>query len=337
MIRVALIGYSLGGRFFHAPFIATTSGMQLAAIVTGNPDRQREALAEHPGVRIIASPEELFADLMGIDLVVISTPNRTHVPLALQAVEAKRAVVVDKPLAVTSADARILADTAKRHGVMATVFQNRRWDGDFLTLQRLLAEGALGRVHRFESRFERWRHALRENWRESPAPEEAGGLLFDLGSHLIDQALVLFGTVSDVYAEMDRRRAGSQVVDDVFLALSHVSGVRSHLWMSVMVAQNGPRLRVLGDRAAYVKSGMDVQEEALRRGEQPGGVNWGRDTPDAYGLLGVGEDASRVPTARGDYGAFYRHVVEAIRNGAPPPVDIADAIATLEIIERAMG
>src|SRR3954464_8830527 len=131
MIRVALIGYSLGGRFFHAPFIATTPGMRLAAIVTGNSDRQREALAEHPGVRIVATSDDLFADPTGIDLVVISTPNRTHIPLAMQAVEAKRAVVVDKPLAATSSDARRLADAANRNDVMVTVFQNRRWDGDF--------------------------------------------------------------------------------------------------------------------------------------------------------------------------------------------------------------
>lgn len=335
MIRVALIGYGLGARFFHAPFIAAMPEMRIAAIVTGNAERQREARAEHPGARIIATMDELFAHPGEIDLVVISTPNRTHVSLALQAIEAKRAVVVDKPLATTSADARRLADAARRHNVMLTVYQNRRWDGDCMTLQRLLAENALGKVHRFESRFERWRPALREGWRESGDADEAGGILFDLGTHLIDQALFLFGPVADVYAERDRRRAGSQVDDDVFLALTHTSGVRSHLWTSAMVAQNGPRFRVLGDRAAYVKFGMDVQEAALRRGELPGADDWGRSSPEDDGLLGVGDDVRRVATERGDYGAFYSAVVRAMRDGAPPPVSVDDAIATLEIIEAA--
>ena len=335
MIHVALVGYGLGGRFFHAPFIATTPGMRLAVIVTGNADRQREAMAEHPGARIIATADELFADPGEIDLIVISTPNASHVLLALKAIEAKCAVVVDKPLAARSADARRLADAARRDNVMLTVFQNRRWDGDFITVRRLLRDDAFGDVHRFESRFERWRPALREGWRESAASDDAGGILFDLGSHLIDQALCLFGPVSNVYAELDRRRPGSQVEDDVFIVLTHASGVRSHLWMSAMAAQSGPRFRVLGSRAAYVKYGMDVQEAALRSGSRPGGEDWGRDAPEDYGLLGVDDDLQRVPTERGDYGAFYAAVVRAVRDGAPPPVDVNDAIATLEIIERA--
>jgi predicted dehydrogenase len=334
-VRVALIGYSLGGRFFHAPFIAATPGLRLDVIVTGNPDRQREARSEYPDARIIDTADELFANVSDIDLVVISTPNRTHVPLALRAVDANRAVVVDKPLAATSSDARRLADEARRRNVMVTVFQNRRWDGDFLTVRRLVSEGALGKVHRFESRFERWRLAPREGWRELPAPEEAGGLLFDLGSHLIDQALSLFGPVSEVYGEVDTRRPGVVVDDDVFVALTHESGVHSHLWATLLAAQNGPRFRVLGDRGAYTKFGMDVQEDALRRGERPGKATWGVEPPEFHGLLGVGDDLERVPTERGDYGGFYAAVVRALREGAPPPVSLSDAIATLEVIERA--
>jgi predicted dehydrogenase len=332
-IRVAVVGYGLGGRSFHAPVIAATPGMRLASIVTGNEERQRMVRVEHPAARIVATPDELFRDSGEINLVVISTPNRTHVPLALQAIDAGLAVVVDKPLAPSSAEARRLTDEAKRRNVFLSVYQNRRWDGDFLTIQRLLAERALGKVHRFESRFERWRPAPKGGWRERGAPEEAGGLLFDLGTHLIDQALCLFGPVADVYAEIDKRRVGVEVDDDVFVALTHASGVRSHLWASVVAAQEGPRFRVLGDRAAFTKYGMDVQEEALKRGERPDAPDWGVESPEHFGLLGVGNDVRRVPTERGNYREFYAGVVRSLRDGAPPPVDPRDAIATLELIE----
>jgi predicted dehydrogenase len=174
-------------------------------------------------------------------------------------------------------------------------------------------------------------------WRERADPEEAGGVLFDLGSHLIDQALVLFGEVESVYAEVDRRRAGAEVDDDVFVALSHRSGVRSHLWMSQAAAQPGPRLRVLGSKAAYVKRGLDVQEDALRAGALPGGPDWGREPPEAWGTVGAGEDTRRIETEPGDYPAFYRGVVDALREEAPPPVGAADAVRVLELIERALA
>jgi predicted dehydrogenase len=334
-IRVALIGYGLGGRSFHAPVIAATPGMRLAAIVTGNPERQQLATTEHAQARVVDTADELFQDRAGIDLVVISTPNRTHVPLALQAIDAGLAVVVDKPLAPSSAEARRVAEEAQRRRVFISVYQNRRWDGDFLTVRRLINTEALGNVHRFESRLERWRPAPRVGWRELGAPEEAGGLLFDLGSHLIDQALLLFGPVTDVYAEIDKRRPGVVVDDDVFVALTHASGVRSHLWTSVVSAQHGPRLRVLGDRAAYTKVTADVQEDALRRGERPDSPDWGIEPPEHFGVLGVGDDVRRVPTERGNYREFYFGVVRSLREGAPPPVNVSDAIATLEIIEKA--
>jgi predicted dehydrogenase len=172
-------------------------------------------------------------------------------------------------------------------------------------------------------------------WRENADPDEAGGLLFDLGSHLIDQAQCLFGPVVDVYAEVDTRRAGIAVDDDVFLALTHASGVRSHLWTSAIVAQDGPRLRVLGDRAGYTKITPDIQEAALRRGERPDRDDWGLESPADYGVFGVGVDAKPIVTERGDYRQFYRGVVSAIRDGAPPPVEPSDGVAVLEVIEAA--
>jgi predicted dehydrogenase len=219
--------------------------------------------------------------------------------------------------------------------VLVVPFQNRRWDGDFLTVRRLLAEGALEHVLRFESRFERWRPTPTGGWRERSAPDEAGGLLFDLGSHLIDQALLLFGPVREVYAQLDRRRPGVDADDDTFVTLSHVSGVRSHLYVSAVAAQSAPRFRILGQTSAFIKWGLDPQEDALRAGVRPGGPEWGAEPEARWGTLGIEGQTQRVPTERGNYGAFYAEVAGAIRGASPAPVDIADAIATLGVIEAA--
>lgn len=334
-IRVGLLGYGIAGRVFHAPLIASTPGMRLDAIVTADADRRREARKDHPGARLLDSGARRWAAADDLDLVVIAAPNRLHVPLALAAVEAGIPVVVDKPLAPTAAEGRAVVAAAERAGVALTVFQNRRWDGDFLTVRRLIDDGSLGRVLRFESRFERWNPDVGSGFRESGDPEDAGGQLFDLGAHLVDQALQLFGPVTTVYAELDRRRAGTAVDDDAFVALAHASGTRSHLWMSVVAAQAGPRMRVLGDRAAYVKSGMDVQEAALRSGARPGQDGWGEETPDRWGLVGADRALRAVRTERGRYEDFYAAVAAAVRDGSPMPVDPADSIQVLELIEAA--
>ena len=263
-IRVALLGYGLAGAVFHAPLIAAVDGLELAAIVTRDDERRSRARRDHPGAALLDSPREVWERAGDLDLVVVAAPNRVHVPLARAAIEARLAVVVDKPLAASAEEGRSLVRDAREQGVMLTVFQNRRWDGDFLTLRGLLQEDALGQVARFESRFERWRPELSAGWRESGEAEDAGGLLYDLGSHLVDQALCLFGPAVHVNAEVDIRRSGAQTDDDTFVALTHESGVRSHLWMSAVAAQPGPRFRVLGSRAAYVKYGLDVQEESIR-------------------------------------------------------------------------
>ena len=334
-LRVGLLGYGLGGAAFHAPFIATTPGLELSAIVTRDAERQRKAAHDYPGVRIVAEAERLLDADSGIDLVVISTPNRTHVPLARAAIDAGRHVVVDKPLAPSAAEARSLADAAQRRSVLLIPFQNRRWDGDFVTLRQLLADGVIGAPLRFESRFERWRPTPTGTWRERGTPEDAGGLLFDLGSHLIDQALVLFGPTREVYAQLDRRRPGVDADDDAFVALTHESGTRSHLYMSAVAAQPGPRFRLLGTTGAFTKWGLDVQEDALRAGVRPGGPDWGVEPPERWGTLGIMAEATPVPTARGDYGGFYKGVERALRGDGPVPVDVRDAIATLDVIEAA--
>ena len=335
MFRVGLVGYGLAGASFHAPLIVATSGLQLTTIVTSNPERQADAARAHPDARIIDTAAQLWEHVHDLDLIVIASPNRTHAPLALEAIAHGKHVVVDKPFTTTVAEARDVAAEAKRRNVVLSVFQNRRWDGDFLTLRKLLAEDALGTPLRLESRFDRWRPVPRDNWRERGAPEEAGGLLFDLGSHLIDQAVLLFGPARDVYSELDRRRDGVQVDDDSFVAIHHVSGVRSHLFMTSLAAQPGPRFRMLGSRAAYVKWGMDPQEAKLRATGRLDQAGFGEDPADQWGKLGAGPDVRTVPTEPGSYRRFYEGMVEALRGTAPPPVDPHDAISGLRVIEAA--
>jgi scyllo-inositol 2-dehydrogenase (NADP+) len=334
-LRVALLGYGLGGRSFHAPVIAATPGMRLTCVVTGNEARAAQARAEHPGAQVVAADDHVWSHRGEFDLVVISTPNRTHVPLALAALGAGLPTVVDKPLAATVMDARRVVDAARRAGVPLSVYQNRRFDGDYRTLLGLRDTGTLGTIHRFESRLERWRPALKGGWRELASPEEAGGLLYDLGTHLIDQALYLLGPVTQVYAEVRRLRPGAETDDDVFLALTHASGARAHLWTSVLAADHQLRFRVLGSRGAYMKYGSDPQEAALRGGQVPGGEGWGVESRDDWGTLTDDTGSRAIATEAGAYQDFYAGMARALRGGAPVPVDPDDAIATLAVIEAA--
>jgi scyllo-inositol 2-dehydrogenase (NADP+) len=335
-VRVALIGYGLGGASFHAPLIATTPGMRLATIVTRNAERRAQAAREHPKANIVDSVQAIWdRSAQDHDVVVVTTSNDAHASLAKDALAAGLPVVVDKPFAVTASQAREVIAEARRRNLFLTVYHNRRWDSELLTVKRLLAEQAFGEVLRFESRLERWRPQPKGGWRERGEPELAGGLLYDLGTHLIDQALHLFGPVTDVYAELDRRRPGMQVDDDVFLALTHASGVRSHLSATAISAQPLARMRVLGSRSAYVKVQSDVQEAALRSGGRPDQPGWGEEPREHWGLLGVGAAATPVRSEPGAYQQFYAGVVASLRDGAPPPVDPEDAVAGLEIIEAA--
>lgn len=334
-IRVAVIGFGLGGSTFHAPFVAATPGLKLAAIVTGEPGRRAQAEREYPDVAVVPSADALWDRAGELDLVVVTTPNRTHVPLALAALERGLHAVVDKPFAPTASQARRLVETAQRARRTVIPFHNRRWDGDLLTVRRLLAEGALGDVHHFESRYERWRAVRKPRWCEPGAHDNAEGIIYDLGVHLIDQALHLFGPVTHVYAETDRLHPDVTVEDDAFIALTHASGVRSHLYATVAAAQLGPRFTVLGKRAAYVKFGMDPQEEALKGGARPGGAGWGEEPDEQWGTLGAGDEVRPLRTEPGAYQHFYQGVASALRDGAPPPVSADDAVAGLVVIDAA--
>jgi scyllo-inositol 2-dehydrogenase (NADP+) len=311
-------------------------GLSLASVVTSNEKRAGQVRSTYPHAQILPSADDLFAASDAHDLVVIAAPNREHVPLGLAAVEAGLHVVVDKPLAASVADGQRLADAVDARGVVASVFHNRRWDGDFLTLRRLLSEGALGELVRFESRFERWRPEVEvDRWREHGGPEDAGGVLFDLGPHVIDQALELLGPARSVYAEVRTLREGAEVDDDFFLALEHASGARSQLWATMLAAQPAARLRALGTDAAYVKWGLDVQEEQLRAGARPADPGFGVEPRKASGVLGTEENAARVETEPGRYVEFYEQIERAIRAHEAPPVPLAAGIATLRVIEAA--
>lgn len=335
-LRAALIGFGLAGSVFHAPLIAATPGLTLATVVTADRTRADRAQREYPGARIEARAEAIWERAEEHDLVVVATPNDSHVELASRAIDEGLAVVVDKPLAPTSMEARELIERAERHGVALTVFHNRRWDSDQLTLRRLIREDRLGEVLRYESRFERWRPQARADaWRESSSSGAGGGVLLDLGIHLVDQALALFGPVRHVHGEVDHRRGGV-AEDDAFAALEHVSGVRSHLWASAVAAAPGPRLRVLGSRAAYVVSELDGQEDALGVGLRPGDPRaWGVEPETRWGRLVRGPDSQPVPSENGAWPRFYELLAGALAGDGPLPVDPGDAVAALEVLERA--
>lgn len=314
--------------------------MKVAVIVTANPERQARAQHDYPTARVLSTADALFADPTAIDLVVVATPNDSHLALGMAAIRAGLPVVVDKPFTSTSADARQLIAAATAANVPLTVFQNRRWDSDFRTLQALLAAGALGEIVRFESRYERYRPTVNADaWREHAAPQEAGGLLFDLGAHLIDQALVLLGDPVSVYAEVDARRPGAQVDDDTFVALRFANGSVAHLWMSVLVRYLAPRYRVIGSGGLYEKYGLDTQEDLLRTGGRPDDEGWAREPESIWGRLytDIGEVsvAALAQSLPGSYETFYQMVRDAIQAGGPLPVDPHDALKTIRVIEAA--
>ena len=337
-LRAGLIGFGLAGSVFHAPLIASTTGIALSTIVTSDSERAGRARREHPDAKVEESADAVIDHPEDHDVVVVATRNDSHVALATAAIDAGLTVVVDKPLAPTSVQARELVDHAAGQGVGLSVFHNRRWDSDQLTLRRLITEGRLGEVYRYESRFERWRPQLREEaWRDTDTPERGGGVLLDIGTHLVDQALALFGPVADAQGDVEHRRGGP-ADDDAYLCLAHESGARSHLWASSVTADPGPRLRVLGSEAAFVVESLDGQEEALAAGRWPGASGeWGAEPEERWGRLVRGEESEPVRPEDGDWPAFYRGLVEALRGDGPMPVDPADAVQVLEILERVRG
>lgn len=333
-IRTAVLGFGVSGRVFHAPLIAANAEYSLDFIVTSSPERAAAASRRYPKVRIIATPEELFAHAADLDLVILGTPPHTHFGLAATAIAHGLNVVVDKPFVPTSALGEELISRAADGGVQLTVFQNRRWDADYLTLQKVLASGALGEVTTFESRFEWWRPEGFGNWRDTVTLSEGGGILHDLGAHLIDQAIRLFGPVERSSGERANRGPYPDAGDtEAFVQLLHTSGVRSRLWMNGMAARAGARFHVLGTRAGYTKWGLDGQEPALAAGMPPSDPAYGMESQEGWGLLGVDGSTAPVPAERGAYPQFYAGLAAALRGNGPLPVDPAEPLEVLKVIE----
>jgi scyllo-inositol 2-dehydrogenase (NADP+) len=335
--RVALAGWGLAGRYFHAPFIAATPGLELAAVATS----RRPEPDLFPGLTVVPT----FADLLtlpAIDVVVVATPNRLHVAQARTALEAGHHVVVEKPAATASAEWSELVTLAAQHHLLLVPFHNRRWDGDFLTVRALLAEGRLGPVHFFASHWPRYRpqETKRAGWKAEPDP--TSGVLYDLGAHLVDQALLLFGQPERVSSRMARVRPDSVNDDWLRITLEFPPTAQNPLPVTALLevdslnAAPTPRFDVRGRDATYEKFGLDRQEAALREGIMPGARGWGEEPKGNWGIL-YGPDGMReqVATLPGDYGAFYRGLHAALAAGAPPPVSPHDATRQLQILESA--
>jgi predicted dehydrogenase len=334
-IKVALFGFGLGGRVFHAPFLAADPRYELKVIVTSDPGRAAAARLAYPQAQVVPSAEDALNAAGDLDLAVISTPPATHAALAEAALEASLHVVVDKPFVVDSAAGQRLVELAAARSLVLSVFQNRRWDGDFLTVERLLREGALGQVRRFESRMEFFKPQVAKPWKKSAGPQEGGGILYDLGPHLIDQALRLFGPATLEHAELATGRAGGGPDDDAFLVLRHDQGVLSHLAMNFLAPQAGPRFRLTGSEASYTKWGVDPQEAAIEAGMPLEDPLYGREPRELWGRLGHDPSALPVETEKGDYAAFYRDFAGAVQEGSEVPVRPEDSLAGLRLIEQA--
>jgi scyllo-inositol 2-dehydrogenase (NADP+) len=327
-----MVGYGLAGRLFHAPYIDTVDGLRLAVVATSNPERRAQAIAEHPAATVVASVDDLL-ESGDVEMVVVVTPNRFHVPVGIRALQAGRHVVVDKPIAMDMPEAETLLDAAERSGRVLSVYQNRRGDGDFLTVRALLEGGSLGAIDSLEARFERW-GVVGDEWRE--VAEEAGGPHRDLGAHLVDQSLVLFGGARRVFAQMDRRRRDSRVEDSVFVAIDHTEGVRSRLWTSFIAARTGPRFRIRGLSGEYIKEDLDPQEDQLLAGMRPNDPGFGEEPPAKWGRIYASDGSvTMVPTDRGGYRWFYEGFRDAIRGVAEPPVDPLDSVRGLRVLEAA--
>lgn len=328
MIDVGLVGFGFAGRVFHAPFIRSVPGLNLRAIVR----RSGETDPKYPGVQFVRSVDELLS-IDSIRLVVVATPNDLHGPIARECLLTGRDVVVDKPFTPTLKEAEELVELARARKRLITVFQNRRWDGDFKTVQQLIANGTLGRLVIYESHFDRYRPNLRESWKDEPIP--GTGLIHDLGPHLVDQALLLFGCPTSISADLRKEREGSRV-NDSFDVTFYYPQMRALLRASAMTAAPGPRFWICGASGTFTKYGLDSQENAMIAGGDPGDRDWGEESEINWGTLTTASGSAKVPTIPGNYSGYYENVRDAMLGKSQIAVTTEQALDVMRVIEMAI-
>lgn len=333
MIRVGIVGFGMAGRVFHAPLISSVVGLEVGAVVERHSD---EAAARYPGITTYRSLDAMLAD-EGLGLIVVATPSGTHFDVTRQVIAAGKHVVVDKPMATASSEIAQLARLAGERGVKVFPFHNRRWDGDFLTVQQLLRDGALGRLVHLESRMDRWSpRATRRPWKDDPA--QGGGVLLDLGTHLTDQALMLFGKPLGVSAEVVRERDG-EGANDSFTVRLRYDGFRVTLGANALSSPAGPRFLIRGTKGNYRKFGVDPQEAALNKVTHIADGHWGEEPAGAWGQVNADDDGSvvtrPVATIAGDYRRYYEAVRDALAGERPVAPSAAEAWCVSRVLEWA--
>ncbi|SKB35212.1 Predicted dehydrogenase [Parapedobacter luteus] len=338
-VNVGLIGFGMAGQVFHAPVITAIDGLRLRSVSARKPEQQKVLQERYPGVAVVAHADDIIHD-DDIDLVVVATSNDVHYTLAKAALLAGKHVVVEKPFTNTAAEADELITLAKERGLLLSVHHNARWNSDFLTVKKVMESGRLGRLVSFEARYDRFRNTLREGaWREAGLP--GSGILYDLGAHLIDQSLQLFGTPEAINADLRKQRPGAQAVDDFELIL-HYPQLKVSLKGAMLVKEPSPRYALYGLNGAFVKYGVDPQEAALKAGESPrGNPDWGRESSDIWGKLNVlqaGTDIIEyIESERGNYPAFYRNIWAAVlgrQTLAVKPEEARNVIRIIELAEK---
>jgi len=332
MIEVGLIGFGLGGKAFHAPVIAAVKGLRLAAVLQRHENTASEI---YPGAKVVRTVEELLA-IPSIRLVAISTPNDSHFAYVKACLGAERDVVVDKPFTTTLAEAKELAQLARKRGRLLTVYQERRLDGDFATLKKLIADGELGRLVHCEETFDRCRAQVRDSWKEKVGP--GCGVFWDLAPHLIDHALVLFGEPKALLADLRLERDAARNVDAFDVTFYYADGFRAVMSSTTLAPVARPHFRVRGTRGEFIKQGLDPQEALLRAGQPMGGESWGSEKPEEWGTLSaiVGDktiEDRKVPSERGDYRAFYENVRDVMLGKGKPLVTLEQALRVMYALE----
>ena len=332
-IKVGLVGFGISARVFHAPFLTTIPGFELVSVVERS---KNESQKLYPFVKVVRTVQELLADA-SIDLVVITTPNETHLPYARQALEAQKHVVLEKPFANTSEEAMQLVDVARTSGKILSVYQNRRYVSDYLTIRKILQQKLLGDVHEFTAHYDRFRAEARPHaWREESKP--GSGILYDLGPHLIDQALCLFGLPKTMTADIRMQRPHARV-DDYFDLRLDFGFVKVVLHAGMLIREPGPRYMIHGTNGSFIKYGEDPQEALLRAGNSPVGEDWGKEADDIQGLIHTEVNGKLVkqnyPSEKGDFGNYYRSLYQSINGGSPVTEKPEHGYNTVRLIEHA--